>query len=288
MKKNNSARAKLWAFGVGLMTITATFLVIQINPLFVAGTYLALLGLVIAVGLATNFVGGLLASAGSVFIIILANQYLGIYPRESFVVNIATELTAFLLVGPLAGFLSNSVEEVQRQADHWLAQSEEHAIHDETLGTLKPEWAKVRLQEEVLRARQFTRPISLVLMQVEPNADLTNAKPNRAERVAILQAIIRLARATTPAPAVVTHTGGGQVLIILPEHTPEQADTISAKLCQQAEREMYFPDTNDKSLGKPIRQWGQLRTAIASLNGKAQSAEELLAQANSALDGKHV
>lgn len=299
MQNDKRAWVRLKAFGLGLAAILAAFLTVQINPFPVIVTYLALLGMVIAIGLVTNLVGGLLASAASVFIIVFTNQYLGIYPRESFFVNVATELMAFMLAGPLAGNLAQAVEQVQRQAAYWLARAEDHAVHDETFGTLKPEWAKVRLEEEVLRAQRFSRPLSLVLFHLDPKANHgTSAAMARAERVAALQALIRLARAASPPPAVVTHMGGGQVLLMLPEHPPELAESVASTLCQQAEREVYFPgsgypasgfsESGGKALGQPIHQRGQLQTAVSSLNAKGETAEEFLARAKAALEAKYV
>ncbi|MGH2593082.1 MAG: hypothetical protein ACRDGG_06180 [Anaerolineae bacterium] len=276
-----SIRARLWAFGLGLLTLIAALLVVVVNPLEAALAYLALLAGVIAIGLMTNVWGGLMASALSVFAIVLFNQYAGIYTREHAIFNIATELAAFLFVGPLAGGLAGAIDRVQRQADRWLARVEELGVHDETLGTLKPEWAKARLDEEVLRAARFERPLSIVLLQLDPRTGAPLG--DRAEREAALRGLIRVARAATQPPTVVAHAGGDRVLIILPEQTADQARRVADALHAQIEREVYFPYGREKSLGRPIGEWGYLHAGLASLNGQAMTGEALMAKVQAEL-----
>lgn len=280
---SEGARTRGWALGLALVTIIAAMLIVVVNPFDVALVYLALLGGVIAIGLMTNVWGGLAASAISVFAIVLIDQAVGIYPRENALLNIATELAAFLAVGPLAGSLATAINRVQQEADRWLARVEELSVHDDVFGTLKPDWAKLRLDEEIVRARRFERPLAIALLHLAPNA--TAPIDQRAERVAALQAVIRVARAVTRPPLIVTHAGGDQVLIVLPEHTVDQARNVIDRVQQQINHEQYFPKRKDlnKALGKPVREWGQLQVGVVALNGHAASGETLLASARAAL-----
>jgi GGDEF domain-containing protein len=276
--------ARVWALVLGVMTGGATLLMVTINPFEVALGYLTLLGVVLAIGLMTNTWGGLIASGLSVFAIVLFNQYAGIYLRESRLLNIGTELGVLLLVGPVAGRLTDSLERLRRAAEHWQTHAEELTIHDETFGTLKPEWSQRRLEEELLRATRFARPLSVALLQLEPLPEAPSA--NRAERVAALQALIRVARAAAPPPAVVAHLGGDQVLVILPEHTPDEAAQMIQSLQAQAGPTMYFP-SGKTGLGQPLSAWGAVRAGVAGLNGSTDSREVLLAQATAALEEKN-
>lgn len=281
---SEGARTRGWALGLALATIIAAMLVVVVNPFDVALVYLALLGGVIAIGLMTNVWGGLAASAISVFAIVLIDQTVGIYPRENALFNIATELAAFLAAGPLAGSLATAINRVQHEADRWLARVEELSVHDDIFGTLKPDWARLRLDEEIVRAQRFKRPLSIALLNLSPNA--TAPIDQRAERVAALQAVIRVARAVTHPPLIVTHAGGDQVLIVLPEHTADQARDVIDRVQQQIKREQYFPKRKDlnKALGKPVRDWGQLQVGVVALNGHAASGETLIASARAALE----
>lgn len=290
MQRNESTKTRLWAFALGLVVIAATLLVVRINPFEISLAYLGLLAGVIIVGLMTNLWGGVAASAVGVFAMILINQYAGIYPRENRMINIASELAVFLLVGPLAGMLSGAIEAVQRQANHWLARAEQQTVHDEALGTLKPEWGKLRLDEETLRAAKFGRPLSVVLLQLEASPESMAAKSiPRSERLGALQAVIRLVRATTQPPVVSSYLGNDQVLVILPEHTADQAYQVVTELQVRLASAVYFPAARgaqpltDKSLGKPLAQWGHLHTGIASLSG-AETGEALLALAKNQLE----
>jgi len=282
MPVNDALWAKLSALGLAMLALVATLLVMAINPMDVSLIYLALLAVTIAVGLLTNVWGGSIASAVSVFAIVMLNQYSGVYPRENLIVNTATELIAFLLIGPLAGSLSIAIDRVQRQANRWLARTEELTVHDDTFGTLRFPWAKVRLEEETMRAAQFRRPLSVAILQLEPHPEAH--KQNGHDRVAALQGIVRLARSVTNPPAVVTYAGNDQVLLILPEYTSDQARQLAQTLAERAARARYFPDDKAKTLGKPLGQWGELRFGLASLNGNAETAEGLMNRAREKLE----
>jgi GGDEF domain-containing protein len=98
--------------------------------------------------------------------------------------------------------------------------------------------------------------------------------------------VIRVARAVTRPPLIVTHAGGDQVLIVLPEHTLDQARAAIDRVQQQINHEQYFPKRKDlnKALGKPVRDWGQLQVGVVALNGQAASGETLIANARAALE----
>jgi len=197
MNNNNAISLRGWTLGLSLAALAAGFLIANINVFDVSLVYLGLFLAVVAVGLFTNLWGGLVASGIAVFVLILLNQYIGIYPVQNRIVNIATELAVFLAAGPIAGRLSHVIEDGQQQVNHWISLAERYATHDKTFNTLKPEWSKTRLEEEVARAKSYSRPLSIALLQF---ADMAGA--SRKERVAAFQALIRIARsATLPHPA---------------------------------------------------------------------------------------
>lgn len=280
MKMTKAARTRGWAVMLALLTIVATVLIVMVNPLEAAMVYLALLFGTSALGLLTGPWGGLVAAAAGVVTITLLNQYAGIYARENAVAIIAAELAAFLLIGPLAGRLGRSISRVQRKADRWLERAEELSVYDESFGTLKPAWALTRLDEEVMRAQRFQRPLSIALLQLQANPDVPTGQ--HTHRIAALQAVMRVARAATQPPTLITHAGDDQVLMILPEQDTTQAQSVIAALQQRFEREVYFPPTGDQALGKPIREWGQLHVSLVSLNGTSETGETLLAKARAA------
>jgi GGDEF domain-containing protein len=279
---SEAARARSWALALASFTIATAGLIIAVNPLEAALVDLALLLGVSALGVLTGLWGGLIASAAGVVLIMLLNQYAGIYTREYGVINLATALGAFLLVGPVAGGLGRSIDRMQRKADRWLARAEELAVHDETLGTLKPEWATVRLNAEIERAQRFQRPLSIALLHLQAHPEALLGR--RPERVAALQAVIRVARAMTQPPTIVAHSGGDQVLIVLPEQDAAQTRSIVAALRQQLDREVYYPKDQPQALGKPLREWGQLRSSVVMLNGSLECGETLIEQARATLE----
>ena len=296
MKRNESIVTRLWAFALGVAVIVAAVLVMRINTFEISLAYMGILAAVLAVGLATNLWGGLAASAVAVFVITLINQYAGIYPRENRIINIASELILFLAVGPLAGVLASAVAAMQRQAESWLAQAEEQTIHDAEFGTLKPEWLRARLEEESLRAGRYNRPLAVAILHLEANAEAqggAKAPARRAERLGALQAVVRVARSVTQPPAVVAYLGSDQVALILPEHTAAQARQCVAEIERLAETTVFFPSEfllrggrgaplQDKSMGRPLGEWGRLSSGVAELDGQS-SAEALLERAKAGL-----
>jgi GGDEF domain-containing protein len=283
MQVSESTRIKLWALGLSLAVIAAVFLVTSINPFETGLIYLALLAAVVVTGLISNIWGGFAASAIAVFALILINQFIGIYPSENIVVNVASELAVFFIVGPLAGGLSGAIEKAQRQSDQWLALAEQRAVQDEIFGTLTPAWIKIRLDEEILRAKRFDRPLSIALLQLDP---ISSPASSRNERIAALQALIRIARSAAPSPAVVAHAGGDQVIVILVEHNAESARQIAAQIASRTSTEKYFPPGSniaEKSLGTPLSQWGQVRVSVVSLDPGLNTSHTLMEKAKSLL-----
>jgi GGDEF domain-containing protein len=281
MSKKDSAQVRMLVFFLGGMLILAAFLVTQVNPLEFSLAILALLAGVAAVGLLTNIWGGLFASVIASFAVILLNQYMGIYPRENYILNISSELAVLLAVGPLAGAVSNRLEKMQHHLEHWVRIAEQHTIHDETFGTLKPEWAKIRLDEEVLRAVRFQRPLAIALLELESHI------LSQDERVAALQALIRVTRAAAQPPCVVSHIGSDQLLLVLPEHDPIQVQALLEKIKERVGTEKFFPDgakTAAEGLGKPLGAETSLRAGLASLDG-ALTADAFINKAREALEG---
>ncbi len=281
--QKNTLWLKLWAFGLTLAILAATYLIIAVNPIEIAPVYLGLLAIVAGIGLVTNVLGGSIAAVGAVFAIVFINQFSGIYPRESLFINVATELIALLLVGPLAGRTASLIDRIYRRAVHWRTRARELSAHDETLGTLKPDFAKTRLDEEILRAKTFNRPLSVVTLDIVPR-HAPAADSNGSAHV--LQALVRVARSLTMPPTVVACTGETQLSLILPEYTAAEAAALSQRLVAQVGDIPFFTPENSASLGEPVSSWGTLRTGIAALNGQPETGESLLARAQNALNGE--
>ena len=277
MNKTLALPLRAWTLALSAAALVTGFLIATINAFDVSLIYLGLFLAVVAAGLLTNIWGGLAASGVAVFALAVLNQYVGIYPVQNRILNVATELGIFLAAGPLAGWLSRVIETGQQRLSHWRALAEARATHDETFNTLKPEWVKIRLEEEVERARRFSRPLALALLQF---ADLSDA--GNMQRRAALQALIRIARAATLPPAVVSGTEDGRLMLILPESSSEQARQILSVIETRAAREPFFPD-GTQSLGRPLHQHGAVRTAVTSLSAEHANAEAFLRDAASAL-----
>jgi GGDEF domain-containing protein len=166
---------------------------------------------------------------------------------------------------------------MQNRITHLQKLTEDRTTHDDNFGALKPEWAKTRLEEEILRAKNFSRPLSVALLRFDVNANTP-----RADHISALRAIIRMAGSATQPPVVISYVGDDQILCILPEHTEEHAQKMLAGLQMRAQTELYFPE-GKSGIGKPINAGGQIRTSIASLDKNGAGGEALIEKAKAAL-----
>jgi GGDEF domain-containing protein len=276
MKTSRSTNTYFAAFGLTVAAIFAAYLSASINSFENGLIHIALLVSLIAVGLATNLWGGVAASAVAAFAIITLNQYLGVYANQYVVMNIASEIAFFSAAGPLAGLLAKSIQDMQSRVNQFSKIIEERATHDDDLGALKPEWAKVRLEEEALRARNFARPLALALLRFEANANAS-----RADRISALRAIIRMASSASQPPVIVSYLGDDQILCILPEHTEERAQKMLADLQSRAQTELYFPEQKS-GIGKPIAQGGRILASVTVLDKSIANSAALLEKAKAA------
>jgi hypothetical protein len=119
----------------------------------------------------------------------------------------------------MAGRLGRIIEEIQRQAKYWQAHAEAQTVHDKTFGTLKPVWTEVRLKEEMMRASQFSRPLSVMLLQIS-SASHVSTKALQ-ERMAVLSNV-----SSRSFPNHSWFCPTRTMLLILPEYTGEQADEL--------------------------------------------------------------
>jgi GGDEF domain-containing protein len=279
MKLDSAAWIRIWTIGLALAALSAGFLIASVNPLSISLVFLALLLAVAVAGVLTNFWGGLAASALATLAIVMVNQYVGIYPSQNSVVNISSELAVFLLSGLIAGGIATRIDQTQRQMNEWLVLAEKRATHDEAFSTLRPEWSKTRLEDEVMRAGRYSRPLALALLRLKP----LDAHPadSRNDRIAALQALIRICRSASAVGTVVAHAGGDRVMMILPEHTRDQAQALLAQIQTRAAQEVFFPN-NEKGLGKPLREWGTVRTGLAVFS--SESSDALLEKASAMLE----
>jgi GGDEF domain-containing protein len=276
--KNNSGLLRLGVGALAFLSLLAGFLIANINVFDISLIYLGLIFLVMLVGLVINIWGGLILSGVTVFALVLLNQYVGIYPVQNSFVNISTELAAFLIAGPLAGWISKLIEDNRVELDRWISLADSSAVHDRVFKTIKVERARSRLEEEIVRAQKFSRALSVVLLQYKNIKD-----GNGKNRIPALQGLIRVAQSQAELPGVVAYYGNDRVLVILPEQDKNAALKFIADIQKRSETEMFFPESGEK-LGRVMNQWGDIVGGAASLGGEGRSADALLQSAASALE----
>lgn len=135
-----------------------------------------------------------------------------------------------LVLGALGGAVGDRMRRDRRRAER----ARETAIvpADGSLGLLREEDARLRLAEEITRARLFDRPLSAATVTVEvPDEALSRAEARRAVR-AVARALESELR-PTDVPFVLDGGGFGAVL---PESAPEAAaDVVGSVLIAAAE-----------------------------------------------------
>lgn len=280
MNKNFANPLRFWTVGLVLLSILAGFLIGTLNAPSISLVYIVLFLAVAATGLFVNQWAGFAASVVAVFALILLNQFVGIYPVQDGWVNIAGELAVFLSAGPLAGSLSRLIEGGQAQAEQWAALAQSRQVHDESFQTLKPQWALARVQEEILRAKEYARPLSLGVLQWVPAENIS-----APERLAGLQSLIRIARACTNSADVVAYHGDNRVLALLPERSAQDAQKVLTQIEARATREMAIPN-GGVGLGSPLAKLGRIIFASATLGADVQSADAFIDSAVQALGTK--
>ncbi len=173
---------------------------------------------------------------------------------------------ALLLLGMLSDSLSSraDADALQRRHDGLLI--DELTPTAET-GAMKWQHAQKQLADEVARARRYKYPVSLVLMGLDPvieHADEGTAEAAVRQRSGLVRLLLQRTRASDR----VSFRGADQLALVLP-HTPSTGAV--------AFLDKNLPDIKVAAGTDP-------RIGVAEFPADAGSAEDLVAEAESALE----
>jgi diguanylate cyclase (GGDEF)-like protein/putative nucleotidyltransferase with HDIG domain len=155
-------------------------------------------------------------------------------------------------------------------------QLQEEARVDPKTGLFNARHFAAALNEELLRAERFDRPLSLVMADLDLLRDINNTYGHLAGD-AVLQGIAEVFRAQLRHYDVPARFGGEEFAILLPETSPEQAFEIAERIRRMVAARAYDVETSSE----PIR--ATVSIGVAGYPRDGSDANELIHQADLAV-----
>jgi diguanylate cyclase (GGDEF)-like protein/putative nucleotidyltransferase with HDIG domain len=155
-------------------------------------------------------------------------------------------------------------------------QLQEEARVDPKTGLFNARHFAAALNEELLRAERFDRPLSLVMADLDLLRDINNTYGHLAGD-AVLQGIAEIFRAQLRHYDVPARFGGEEFAILLPETPPEQAFEIAERIRRTVASRAYDVETSSE----PIR--ATVSIGVAGYPRDGSDANELIHQADLAV-----
>ena len=155
-------------------------------------------------------------------------------------------------------------------------QLQEEARVDPKTGLFNARHFAQALNEELLRAERFERPLSLIMADLDLLRDINNTYGHLAGD-AVLQGIAEVFRSHLRHYDVPARFGGEEFAILLPETTPEQAFEIAERIRRTVAARTYDVETSSE----PIR--ATVSIGVAAFPRDGADANELIHQADLAV-----
>jgi len=155
-------------------------------------------------------------------------------------------------------------------------QLQEEARVDPKTGLFNARHFAVALNEELVRAERFERPLSLVMADLDLLRDINNTYGHLAGD-AVLQGIAEVFRAQLRHYDVPARFGGEEFAILLPETSPEQAFEIAERI----RRTVAASSVDVETSSEPIR--ATISIGIAGYPRDGADSNELIHQADLAV-----
>ncbi len=155
-------------------------------------------------------------------------------------------------------------------------QLQEEARVDPKTGLFNARHFAAALNDELLRAERFDRPLSLVMADLDLLRDINNTYGHLAGD-AVLQGIAEVFRSQLRHYDVPARFGGEEFAILLPETPPEQAFEIAERIRQAVAARAYDVETSSE----PIR--ATVSIGVAGFPRDGSDANELIHQADLAV-----
>jgi diguanylate cyclase (GGDEF)-like protein/putative nucleotidyltransferase with HDIG domain len=155
-------------------------------------------------------------------------------------------------------------------------QLQEEARVDPKTGLFNARHFAVALNEELIRAERFERPLSLIMADLDLLRDINNSYGHLAGD-AVLQGVAEVFRAQLRHYDVPARFGGEEFAILLPETPPEQAFEIAERIRRTVAASSFDVETSSE----PIR--ATISIGVAGFPRDGADANELIHQADLAV-----
>ncbi len=230
------------------------------------------LGALVATALGALFLdafGGLVLGVAGAAAVVLGMRLGGRWTPESFLTSLAVVLSLVAL-GWLTGMVSAGIN-ARRDGDgaHGVGTAPAYG----SLGLLTAEVARARLEEEVARARDHGRPLSLVVIRVS----ITDPQLGLEARGAAQRAVARLVESILRDTDVPFALGTGEFGAILPETDVGPAWDVVGPVLDAATRAAFTVREQDER--RSLVDCAELHVGIAVLGEQLADADQLLAAA---------
>ncbi|MCW2622641.1 MAG: hypothetical protein JWL64_2243 [Frankiales bacterium] len=230
----------------------------------------------VAVALSLDAFGGIAAGLLGAAGLIAARKWAGDWTTAEFGLGVTLTL-ALVLLGWLCGLVTRRLGEPSGSGARGHALSEPYAPAYGSLGLLPAAAATARLEEEVARARQFRRPLTVVLLGVE----ITDRSLPEASRAAALRGVARLLESLVPESAVPFALTADELGAVLLETAGTQAWDVLGPVIDAARRASFSAGGQEER--RSLRDCVQLHAALVELTPDLLHAEDVLAAARRSL-----
>jgi len=147
------------------------------------------------------------------------------------------------------------------------------ASEDGLTGLLNHKAFQLRLEEEVARAARATRPLALLMVDLDNFGTINNTFGHQTGDAA-LKAVAAVLRECARASDVPARYGGDEFAVILPETNASEAEALTQRLCSALAGVRLVEGTGTVRLGASV--------GIAALPDHARTREELVRAADHA------
>lgn len=171
------------------------------------------------------------------------------------------------------------------------AQLYEEAITDSLTGLYHHKYFKLRINEEMERARRYQRPLSLLMLDLDHFKEINDCYGHQTGD-AVLKRIADILRTKTRKVDIVARYGGEEFAIILPETGTQGAQVVAGRLNQECQEARCLAERIRKSVeveefradeDKPIKLTVSIGIGYCDAKDKECSSSELLRRADTAL-----
>ena len=205
-----------------------------------------------------------------------AKRVMGVWTQELLPTNVLELATVILLI--LAG---GAYHNQLRAAGKMLAESQQKLaqmeLEDRAVGLLRRPVGELRLREEQERALGYGRPLTLLLILVQPMPDV---EWTPKERVAIFQAVATLIKDVARETDIPFLLELQVAALLMPETDTIVTQKVVNRLAGRLQDGRYLPPSGQ---ARPIQERAQVRYGFATFLGQAQEQPDMLAAAEESL-----